>query len=447
LEETIKLCPRGTPRQRTAEVPWIESVFLRLSQCAGEWVSSKTIKSSFSQVDTSPMANMLQVIYEQKVSLTPGFLETILLDHSGLFDKEPKSTANWKLISVLLRLGGNIFLKKPETEQTEDNRSNYVDALLRVLASERWKRDDETLPPRPSLPKSLTYPFEVSWDESRSTVVKQIVIPLLQAYASARNLSGFLSIWFRELRRDWSELGTPEEGRLVWTSDELHQNFWDLLEGSLTAAKINEHIVEYVLPVKVLAGEAAQKSDHAFDWPSSSAAPPASAALVILDAILHGIDREEIFQQNLPTWLSLNDLILQYTKLDMSEFRCASRIWSILTRLQELSTRVEVEEPIQVQKTSLLASGVLDSGLNVIGLGAKTAASFPQYNASREAYRFVVAVCSEVLDFPDLKSRAEEYIKAANVHWDRGYHFSHPTHEYQFFDNMTALSQYPRCLM
>jgi nucleolar pre-ribosomal-associated protein 2 len=436
LEEAIKLSPRGSPKQKEAEIPWIENVFAALSCCAGEPIPFSPVDSPLTGKDISPLASMLLVVQKHNITLSSAFLENILVDYSGLMPlaerlaiqnlpkpegvKEAAQNVapQWRTISMLLRLDGNMFLKRRDGSDSKPKLFSYVDALAKAVADEPWIQEPSFSGPVTHTSEvcdaNANYSFEVVWEKDRKTVVSQIVIPLMQAYHSARDLVGFMNLWFRELRRDWMELGAVSEGRLAWTANELRHAFWELLQESLTASKINEQIVEYVLPVKELADEAAKKANHSMDWSKLQAIAPASAAIFMLDVIVQGIDREDIFQQNLPTFTALISEVSRYTKFSLSQFSCASRVWSIYTQLQELAPRVNVAEAFQTQREQLLASGVLELALKSISNLSTVSVPSSQYLSGQEAYRCVIVLCSELLDLPDLKARAEEYIKSAN---------------------------------
>jgi hypothetical protein len=477
FEEVIKLSPQATPHQRAAEVLWIESVFAALSFCAGEPIpfALADFPKAGAEWKISPMANMLQVVKEHGISLTSDFLESILVDYSGLLnlseryaireiplhgistaEQERKPEPHWRLISVLLSLDGDIFLTKQPVESTEQ-RTKYVDALTRCIAAEQLRvdvrfieqvsvdKDPEEQPP---------YPFHILWDKRRKTMVKNILIPLMQAYAATRNLGEFISLWNRELRRegDWNRLGTSEERCLPWMAPEFRQAFWVLLEDSLTTAKINEYIVEYSLPIKGLIDEVANTANQTTDWSIFKAVAPASVNVVLLEILLQGIEKEETVPLN--TMLLLTDLVSSYCTLDMSQFKCASRIWAILTRLHQMVFRIDPEEAfLRCPKPE-----ILDIAVRVNTENARCKVDGPKYRSAFEAYRLITAVSSNMLTLPELRPKVEVMLKSLNIQLDKDLEeykpqnmFSQHISDFQsvkvrFLNTMLVLVQYPLSL-
>jgi hypothetical protein len=472
LEEAIKLSPRATPQQTSAEVPWLEYVFAALSSCAGEPVP--LVLGDIQQFEAynklSPMASMLKAVHEQGISLTSGFLESILVDYSGLLDLSKKSATKeslsdvisnkeqdrkpipqWALISVLLTLDGSIFLEKNIIEIAE-NRTKYVDALVTSLAAEVLRKSPrfaEQVASRVEPGPESPYPLEVSWDDSRKTMVKRVIIPLMKAYASTRDMGDFLALWFRELRRDWSKIGTTEEESFAWAAPELRQAFWALLEDSITATRINDKIVEYSIPIKVLADEVNKVTDQTIDWSVFSATAPASAAFVLLQALLEGIEKDESVP--LQTILQLNELVACFTAFDLSKFKCASRIWLILTRLHELVFCLDSRKAL----SECPNTATLNSAASISKKRAELQPSDPQYHAACEAYRLLIVVSSNMFTLPELRPKVEG-LKISSILTDLGTldvtdvfyqrDLGHESAKIRYLDTVIILVQHPACL-
>jgi hypothetical protein len=475
LQVAIKLLPRATPRQQAAEIPWIEAVFSGLSYCVGQPVpyALAEFPKAEAKIKTSPMANMLQVVHEHGILLSSDFLESMIVDYSGLLDlsegsairqipvqdvsnaeQDRRTQPEWALISLLLNLDGSIFSKK-QAKGSSEQRTSYVDALVTTIARQQLQEDfrfvDQVVLTEKH-PQELSHTFEVNWNDSRRTMVNCILIPLMQAYAATRDMGDFLALWFRELRRDWSKIGTPNEECFAWTAAGLCQAFGDLLEGSLTAAKIEDHIVEFSLPIKVLADEVSRSSDQTVDWAQFTATPPASAALVLIDALLQGIEKDESVPMKIV--LLLHDLILPYASLNMTQFKCASKIWSILNRIHQLVFRVDSGKAL-----SLCARPeTLATATNTINRLAEATVYDPEYRAAFEAYRFEIVVSSNMLTLPELRTNAENLIASANIPLKTYLDKFHSTDAFYqrddglktvkipFLETSLVLIQYPSCL-
>ncbi|KAF2434036.1 hypothetical protein EJ08DRAFT_21497 [Tothia fuscella] len=440
LEEAIKLSRSTTPKQRATDTPWIEHVFAALCYCAGEPIPYNIMDATLADGAMSAIPNMLQVVHEQGVSLSSEFLESILVDYSGLIgarerlrirdlgplgrtiDEDDKKKTRWPLITILLRLDGSLFLKKYDKGNTKHKRTNYVDALVAVIADGKWepKRRFPVASSKDINTPTLIYPFDVAWQSSTKVVAEQIIIPLMKAFAGSRDLIGFMNLWFRQLRNVWRKLGTSEESSLVWTGTELQHAFWDLLQDTLTAKQTNEQIIEYVGPVQGLLDEHnASTSASPMKWEDFQASAPASAAFFMLNFILQGVDRLDILQQHLPTLTGLMSITSKYLALDLSRFSCAATVWSLFTRLQELSPRVDTQTTRQMQREALVSTGLIEQAIKTCYCAVYFDFLHPNhhtvYSAGLEAYRFVLVVSMDMLDLPDLKSKAEEYIRLASA--------------------------------
>jgi hypothetical protein len=472
LEEAIRLSPRATPRQKSTEVPWLEFVFAALSSCAGEPVSLVLgdISKLESNSKVSPLANMLKAVHEQGISLTSTFLESILVEYSGLLDlpkqhdtrdssshgisseeHERKLQPQWALISVLLTLDGSIFLEKKATEPASHS-IKYVDALVTSIAAKNLGTKPRFVGQVASKGESAprnAYPLEVTWDNSRKTMVTRILIPLMQAYVSTREMGTFLALWFRELRRDWSKLGTTEEESFAWAAPELCQAFWALLEGSMTVSKINDQIVEYSIPIKVLADEVNKVTGPIIDWSMISAIAPASSAFVLLQALLQGIEKEDSLP--LETILQVHDLVACFTAFDLSKFRCASRIWSILTRLHELVFCLDSKKAV----SECPKAATLHIAASISKTRAELQTKDPQYHAACEAYRFLIVVSSNMLTLPELTAKVKD-LGVSSILTDLGTSdnpnafyqrdVGHESAKIRYLDTVMILVQHPTCL-
>jgi hypothetical protein len=413
LEQAIKLCPRSSPKQKIADASWIEYVIKSLSNCAGEPIPFEESDSPQPPATLSPMRSMLQIVQKSKINLSTGFLESLLVGYGGLdvINKRKDMPVRWDLVIVLLELSGSMFLIEKPMDIKNSVESDYtnkipphVEALVGTMENTKWES---------SVPYSRSFSNVSHWSNSVEEAVTQILIPLMHAYNSARNLSGFMDLWFRELRRHWEKFGGKQEREMPWASKSLRHEFQITLETALTPARINERLVEYITPVKVLLNEAVSNIG-ALKWTDLPTIAPASVSLFMLDTVLHGIQNAETLQGNIRTWNALKDLSTQFAKAELQNFACSYKIWSILTQIYTLSRSVDGEKAFQEQLVLISSSKILDRALSVVAEVRPHQVDGFQFEAAREAYQFVVVVSSDLLDISDLKECAEHYISTAN---------------------------------
>lgn len=421
LEQAIKLCLGSSPKQKLADASWIECVLRSFSQCAGEPIPLEESDPSKPDSVPSPLQSMLQVVQQSQISLNPGFLESLLQGYSGLAGVTERSdvSVRWELVTVLLESGGSVFLKeKPKTKDNpaESEYTNrippFVEALVGTIENTIW--EPSLLRKSGICLKSKDSPSKIlEWSNSVDDAVRKVLVPLMRAYISARNLNGFMDLWFRELRRHWDDLGGKNECAMPWASEVLRQEFQAALETSLTSARINERLIEYITPIKILLNEAASATESP-NWADLPTVAPASVSLFLLDTLLHGIQSPETFLGNIATWNALKSLSMQFGAIDLKKFACSYKVWSILTEIYALSRLVDGEKSFQEQLAFLSSSQILEGALSVVGEVRPHQLDGFQFEAAREAYGFVVTVGSDLLSVPSLKERAEHYISTAN---------------------------------
>ena len=177
----------------------------------------------------------------------------------------------------------------------------------------------------------------------------------------------------------------------------------------MTAIRINELLVEFILPVTALVDAISKTPSVPPAWSEVPASPPASAALVIIEAMLYGINSEQTLHPYMPTWSALKGVLLRYTQLSLREFVAGSKIWSILTRMHELSFQLEGKELfLEQQKSTIDSSSILERASAVAAFqDSRDLAS--GFSESLGAYRYVMIICCYELD-PSLESTARAMI-------------------------------------
>ncbi|KAL3428237.1 Urb2/Npa2 family protein [Phlyctema vagabunda] len=227
------LQPHGVRRRRAQDETWLQKVFATMVE---------PMPSQRTPTSAKALGDMIQSAIDHKVSLDLSTLRSITstLTFSGkaeLFD--------WILLAKVIDLDANVLLIPNED----------ADLLSLVLG------------------KLTTAPFSSSWQLIQYQVLDNVLVPLIKEFSRARDLTGFIKHWYAQLVESERQRSEQElDVFSVWEEETLQSEFSKLLEASLTLQQI----------LQVL------------DWLELEVKENAAAALVILEAIVGSITREEI---------------------------------------------------------------------------------------------------------------------------------------------------------
>ncbi|KAK2764338.1 hypothetical protein FQN54_009031 [Arachnomyces sp. PD_36] len=218
MDIAIRSVPRDTFRRQTAEAPWLETLFIALSELAG--CSLETEDTAMDDTTSSPKAleNLFQVVIERKVSISVKTLSMFTMRFTGLF-ASVMGEVSWNLVSKLIIVGVDVFLPNSGLKESK----HLLDALLRHI---------QTLP----LGSSSA---EDSEKEIYEVIKSGIIIPLLNGFAGARDISTFAEIWFEQLADVESTLDS-EDGHLfsLWEDDDISEAYSSAVSKSLSDNQI-----------------------------------------------------------------------------------------------------------------------------------------------------------------------------------------------------------------
>lgn len=200
--------PHGSRRRRASDDAWLLQVFKTLKESMHPKVSR----------DGKAISAMLQLAIDYKVMLDLPIARAITSE----FAFPEKGDVSWELVATMLKLDANVFLI-PDKEGEQDLLGNLLASITKA---------------------SLTK----EWPEISKQVVPDVVVPLMNEFAKARDLTGFMRHWhaelamFEKLRADSEEdIGTFS----AWEDDALQVELKKLFEASLTLQQI-EHIIEWL---------------------------------------------------------------------------------------------------------------------------------------------------------------------------------------------------------
>ena len=224
---------QGSKRRKIQDETWLQTVFTTLKDA----MPKKPALPNGEQVRA-----MLESAVEHKLSLDLSILRSITAEFAL-----PDGREDWKLLSTLIKLDANVFLIL----------NNNEDLLLQLLSR---------------ITKASIQP---SWFQYSEDVVTGVLLPLMKAFSSARDLSGFINHWYSQLvefeilRKTGN---TSLEQFSAWEDDALQTELRTLLEASLTVHQITQIT----------------------DMLRSRVKENPEAVCVMLDAISGAIHREEV---------------------------------------------------------------------------------------------------------------------------------------------------------
>lgn len=230
LNVALRCITLSTIRQRSKERPWIEHVFRELISCLE--VNGKLVRPQ-------SVWSMLEII-NKRASLSPALLKELTQDHSGLATRSGADGVDFELIARVIAIDANVFVGE-------------------YMASQIFA----------ALTKAPTFD-NATPDYYNSLLVGRIAIPLVKAFASSRRLDDFFILWSDQLHA-----ADNQAQRSVWR--EINDTVAELVENHLTVNQIEALLGQYAVDSKTV-----------------DAALSAVDRAVILQAILTGIESDEL---------------------------------------------------------------------------------------------------------------------------------------------------------
>ena len=301
----IRCMPRETPKQRTAENPWLQSLFKQLIE------SSPSISSSpSSSIESSIrlLKSMLLEAVKHNVLLGISLLETFLSRFSGVLSKDSElNRVDWDLLRLCLKLNPDVFvLRSPQ--RTSNN-------LLRSLLSRITE---------------MEFGYAVNHGHEYSRMLSNTVIPLVQAFAHARDLPRFIDHWKEELNRCQEKLNDFDIKLSIWEDDHLSQTVADLMKSTLTMGQIRNLV-------------STAKADLSSLAPSEFKKPFAS--LMILDCAINGCTSDANIEGLKQTTPSLYLSLLRIASSD--NYWHMPEIWKVWKILATVNIRWKISHTIE----------------------------------------------------------------------------------------------------
>ncbi|KAM0313387.1 hypothetical protein ACHAO8_005484 [Botrytis cinerea] len=298
----------GDRRRRPSDNAWLQTVFITLKAA---------MPPTKTAAHNSAIREILQRSIQHEVDLSLPELKSLTAEYIV-----PEGSTDWYLLETVMKLDANVFL-------IADSDKNLLNDVLERITN--------------------VY-FESAWPEQSRHIVSEIVVPLMNEFAKARDLSGFVRHWYSQLvkfeQTRKEDAMFPADAFCAWEDEALQIELPKVLENSLTV----QQIVQLV------------------DWLAMEMVNQPNAVVTILEAIANSISREDVvdiigtrlyhvifdngnfeeiaglWEQQASPFTILSTHTFGEKELDNLEiFRCACSAWNaaeIGTKLESLSSPV-----------------------------------------------------------------------------------------------------------
>ena len=383
LELAIDILPPKSIKRNSEDSAWIEAVFAVLARCCGLDIPEEPPTSVPASLDIASLLDLLEVVKRRKQTLSSGFLQLILATYSGLIapqdlqsndesartarERKEEPVIRWSLIAAIHQVDHTIFTRTTGTLNQEiESTTAFADILLQTISQRKFNIGPEYMQRQSTL----------------NEFIQSIIAPLMEAYSQNRDLTGFITSWYEGLKACNGHLDTS-----AWGSDSLTGTLTLLLEESMTPLQIVGVLESHV---RVLA----------------STDITSMADIIIVDAILQSVMKDETIDRVLPISRSLKDLLMARIESEKSVGNIHWRIWRTLARTFEVLFEAEDPATALRLKQNLSFNGFLNSVSEYIRTTALNSLDASQLYA----FDFLATVSSKMIDITELHDAAVRQI-------------------------------------
>ena len=317
--------PRNSPKLRRLENSWLEQLFIKLAKCAETLFPP--ISSVRTQKDhTRVIKWMLRKAVDHQVQLSLSTINALLDQASSLFQEtgdshtkfrvefKDDSQVEWGLVSLCILNDSNTFVIP--SSSVSDNETyayrppnKYLYALLRNITDEMCYE---------SLEEDKDYDFKLL----------HVIEPLCNAFAGARDLSGFLEHWREQLsivqERQKSQGNHIDLVPSIWEDERLVLYAAQSVESSLTVGQVDRIL-------STAARDLAPAIPNVLSDNSMSL-----ASLIILDCVCTGLLNEEILAKLESIALSMFSLLgVLISRPPSLSSHHGWRVWKIMATITD----------------------------------------------------------------------------------------------------------------
>lgn len=395
LDIAIRCSQRATPKKRLDEGPWLQYVFVALCSCIGAPVNIGS-PASIDEDRREILDQMLKILSKRKVALDSEVLEQLVRFYSGVI--VPNGGTNYfdqQLVARILKYDATVFLDSPIKSGTEE--IPLSDAVFPAISA---ASAGGVSSPCSHVSDGSSHKPIVTPTTTSDFLKASVVVPLMKAYAQARDLTGFISRWVTQLRQ-LSKSTIPME-RSIWVEKEVIAALRDVLETTLTAKQIFDLLNEQWH--RISACEKSTGHDELSE---------ASASLVIVDALVGALHSDDTIASVVSVLQLLQKSLLILTGISKEPvtvaraLRTISRIHILLRPHQKPQDAKEFTENVfsQAKEHSVIEAIRAAEKSEGMGVGAR----------GEEAFNLIATLCSDFMGALDLKEPAKDLFNQSAV--------------------------------
>lgn len=397
LSLAIRISPSKTPRNKLAEKPWIEAVFIALVECAG---CSLTTPPEFATPQTAidVLVHAISILREHNVTIKSEILKDLFWFHSGIkYPVGKDKQVHWSLVAALIELDPTVFVTEPKglTGPSKAQQSDLAQVVFDEISKAQF--EGSGFVDKPS--QRPTSKHQPQPRVSRFEILKQVIVPLMAGFAKNRNLLGFVNRWDEQLvkaNRHENRKALKECKDMIWEDCTISQALAQRLEQSLTQGQIAKLLQEHVQRMHELGSALSTETKQDVNVKKLSSYKRAASTSVIVPAVLQSIKSDEIVEavktqltsllKAYSTWIQ-EDRYVSHTRL--------SRSW--LTSCHLVSKLWPIELHGSVEQQDELLSPLIEQSLNDI-----SAASSKRVDSAVQAAAmlFLLDACHHMQTLP-----------------------------------------------
>ncbi|KAL9026555.1 MAG: hypothetical protein Q9196_004796 [Gyalolechia fulgens] len=328
----------STQKQRISESAWLEYLFDRIAFQGLDLVADAP-GSATTPDTTDAVKDMLHLLVDREMKLQIATLEKVLSQCSHVLEGD-YFHVDWVMVGLCFHIDPDVFviptISKDTLGQPIRRPNQYLSALFARL-NENSLSSDTT--------------FEVS----RQTILRTVLVPLVKGFAQARDLLGFIKHWRSNLmltlrlsndsekpsdsRHDDHELSSvAPDGQNIWEDEDLLQAVAAQVEQRLFAGEMEAIFKD--LSAAFVPANATEDAEQ----PQSAA-----TSLIILDCILSGCHSENTMRQLSVVIEDLYKTLLAISEADSMSHRHSWRAWRCISKIKS-RWRVDVYPSLDVQE-------------------------------------------------------------------------------------------------
>ncbi|KAI9847329.1 MAG: hypothetical protein M1838_000938 [Thelocarpon superellum] len=398
----IRCSPSKVRREQGIDTQWLEALLLALAEVAEIHVAAPG-SQRLTRAEVEFLIALLDASNERCIPLQTATVQRIVARYGGLFGEADE--VEWSLCETAIRLNSNVFLVPIEVDTilpgSQRSKMTLAEPLLSEICSVDGACDEATR-------------------EGHAPIQQMIFLPLMTAFAHARDLLGFLRQWHRglaQLERRRSQLADQRlrKGRSVIAlveDDQVVGRLRTVLEISVTPTQIADFLEQMLSHLRV--GTAAKVP------PSNEA----SASAIVVDAVLQSIRRDEFRDAVADTVKFIYRTSLKHLIARAWPKHQRWRLWRILATIIEGWPHLSLDEDADELKTVATQAQELLAGVVADVKGGKDA------KKCREAFcafQFVLSNLSALTPtrglkghtlttFGDMLANLETYLNLPAVH-------------------------------